>query len=155
MPERWTAEDRKATQMTGFGWGLVVVLGLAAFTLLGYSAYRITAKAIDTTSIIGEWQADDPPWHAVFRADNTVGMIFNGKTAPSTLAPLVMTPGLEVPGKFGKSREGVYQVKLQNGKVYEASIGKLVPDRFDLTDADGASAVITFRKMKPAAQSPD
>jgi hypothetical protein len=148
MSERWTADERKPVLTGRFGWILAVVLGLIAFGLLGYTAWRITSKASDVASILGEWQADDPPWHAVFRSDKTLGITFNGKSAPTTLAPAVMTPGLEIAGRYIKGPEGTYHLKLQNGKSYEASFNKYVPDRFDLTDAEGASAVITFKKVK-------
>jgi hypothetical protein len=155
MSERWTQEDRKKiTQMTPLAWGIIVGLGVFAFGLMGYSAWRVTSKASDTASIIGEWQADDPPWQVVFRPDKTVGFVFNGSSAPTSLAPLVMTPGVEVPGRYSKNPDGTYQLRLQNGKAYEASIGKYVTDRFDLTDADGASAVLTFKKLQQPAPVP-
>lgn len=154
MTERWTAEERKPVLTGRFGWILAVVLGLIAFGLLGYTAWRITLKASDVASIIGEWQADDPPWRAVFRPDRTFGITFNGTSAPATLAPAVMTPGLEIPGRYTRGPEGTYQLKLQNGKSYEASFGKYASDRFDLTDAEGASAVITFKKTTSAEDQP-
>lgn len=150
MSERWTADERKPVLSGRFGYILAIVLGVFAFGLLGYTAWRVTSKASDVASIVGEWQAENPPWHAVFRADKTLGITFNGASAPSTLAPAVMTPGLEISGRYIKGPEGTYQLKLQNGKSYEASFNKYVPDRFDLTDAEGASAVITFKKIRPA-----
>jgi hypothetical protein len=151
MSDHWTAEDRKTLHFSRYGWVILVVLGVGAFAVLGLSLWRMTAKPHIKAEIIGEWQASDPPWHAVFRPDKTVGMTFNGTSAPETLAPLVMTPGVEVQGRFTKGPEGTFKLQLQNGKNYEATFGQYSSDRFDLTDAEGASAVITFTRVKSSA----
>ncbi len=165
MTSPWSEPDRQGgltrNQWIGLGVFFVIALGFAAWAWMMPKA----GPRLDPNVIVGEWQATDPPWSLTFRPDKTVEMIYGGSAVPETLAPTVMTPGVPVAGKFFRSETGVYRFKLENGKVYEAAIGKYkirkddklvdqyVENRIDLTDVDGSSGVVVFQRVATPSPS--
>ncbi len=159
MTSPWTEPDGRGgltrNQWIGLGAFFVVALAFAGWAWFWPQA----ATKLDSNVIHGDWQATDPSWSLSFRPDKTVEMIYNGVSGPETLAPTLATPGLPVAGKFFLSEKGVYRLKLDNGKLYEAAIGKYkirkddklvdqyIVDRLDLTDVDGSSGVVVFQRV--------
>lgn len=161
MSSPWSEPEERGGMSRGSWIGLGILLAVAA----AFAAYawfgRDSGEKLDPNVIIGEWQATDPPWHLTFRPDRTVELTYAGTTGPETLAPTVMTPGVPVPGKFIRAEKGLYRLVLDNGKAYEAAIGRykvrqddklvdqFIENRLDLTDAEGSSGVVEFQKLVP------
>ncbi len=167
MTSPWTEPEGRGGLTRGQWSGLGILLGIA----LLFAAYSLfwpqPSTKLDADVILGEWQATDPPWSLAFRPDKTMEMIYAGSVAPETLAPTVMTPGVPVAGKFMRAEKGLYRFKLDNGKTYDAAIGKYkvpqedklvdqyVENRLDVTDADGSSSVVVFERVtKPDGSGP-
>lgn len=159
MTSPWTEPEGRGGLTRGQWIGLGTFFAAAlAFAVYAWFWPQASTK-LDPDVILGDWQAVDPPWSLSFRPDKTVEMIYEGSTMPETLAPTVATPGMPVAGKFVRTEKGVYRFKLDNGKVYEAAIGKYkirkddklvdqyVENRLDLTDADSSSAVVVFQRV--------
>lgn len=165
MTSPWTEpEERKGLSRNGWiGLGLVVA---AAAAYAGFAMFWPSGPSLATNVILGEWQAQEPAWHLSFRPDKTVEVTYDGSPGPATLAPTVVTPGVPVAGKFVRTEKGVYRLMLDNGKAYDAAIGKYkvrkddklvetyVENRLDLTDAQGSSGVVVFSRVPPAESPP-
>jgi len=159
MTSPWTEPEGRRGLSRGQWIGLGIVLA-AALAFAGYAFFwPHPATKLGADVILGDWQATDPPWTLSFRPDKTVELTYEGSTGPKTLAPTVATPGVPVAGKFIRSETGVYRLKLDNGKIYEAAIGKYkvrkgdklvdqyIENRLDLTDADESSGVVVFQRV--------
>jgi hypothetical protein len=168
MTSPWTEPEGRPGltrgQWTGLGLLLAIALGFAGFAWL----LPERSTKLDPNVILGDWQAEDPPWRLSFRPDKTVELTYSSSDGPETLAPTLVTPGVPVEGKFVLAEKGVYRFKLDNGKTYDAAIGKYkirkddklvdqyVENRLDLTDVDAASGVVVFQRLtKPNLAPPD
>ena len=159
MTSPWTEPDGHTGLTRGQWIGLGTFFALA-LAFAGYAWFWARgATTLDPNVIVGDWQATDPPWSLSFRPDKSVEMVYNGSGGPETLAPTVATPGVPVAGKFIQWEKGVYRFKLDNGKTYDAAIGKykirkddklvdqFIENRIDLTDVDGSSGVVVFQRV--------
>jgi hypothetical protein len=170
MTSPWTEPEGPTGGPTGLSRGQWIGLGTLLAAGLAFAGYAFfwpqpTTK-LSADVILGDWQATDPPWTLSFRPDKTVELTYEGSAGPQTLAPTVATPGVPVAGKFLRSETGVYRLKLDNGKVYEAAIGKYkirkddklvdqyIENRLDLTDADESSGVVVFQRVRRPPSSP-
>jgi hypothetical protein len=171
MTSPWT-EPESGSRLTRGQWiGLavlfVVALGFGAIAWFGPGP----GTPLDPNVIVGDWKSVDPPWRLSFRPDKTVELVYDGNVGSETLAPTLVTPGVPVEGEFVRTDKGVYRLKLDNGKIYEAQIGRykvrekdklverFIENRMDLTDVDGASGVVVFnriaRTVPPVPTTPD
>jgi hypothetical protein len=159
MTTPWTDEPEGRGGLGRNSWIGLGVLLVAALAFFAYSWLMPPAGAkLDPDVIVGEWLGEDPPWRLSFRPDRTAELTYDA-SVPETLAPTLNTPGVPVAGKYIRTEKGVYRLKLENGKVYEAAIGKYkirkddkfvdqyIENRLDLTDADGSSGVVVFRRI--------
>jgi hypothetical protein len=122
--------------------GVAGLIFLGGRTLLG----RIN---LDTIPVAGEWQSTTKPWRLMLHPDKTLV----SSTAPSQRAALQeWTSG---PGTYSVDYFGTLWVKLNNGKVYRASLSPASPRRFDLIDADTEVVTVFERAMQPKPPEPE
>lgn len=113
--------------------GVVGVLGLI---VMG-ARQLVTAIAVSSIPVVGEWQAAGKPWRIVFQEDKTIASF------PSADA---QTP---VGGVYSVDYFGTLWIKLNDGRTYTATLSSETPNRFDLIDS-ASEGVTAFKRSAPA-----
>lgn len=127
-----------------FVFGVLLVLGL------GYLGMRnlFSGVTLKPPPIVGEWQAYRSPWRFTFNPDKSVVSTTDASGAddPESKAP--------VSGTYSIDYFGTLWVKLDNGKVYTATLRSDLPHQFDVVDS-ATDVVTVFERVRRLPSFPD
>ncbi len=126
----------KPKAKVAIGLWLVVFGGLLALGL-GYLGMRnlFSGIVLQPPKIVGEWQAYRTPWRLTFNEDKT--LVSSKEPAQAEESQTWAS----APGTYSIDFFGTLWVKLNDGRVYTATLRPDWPNQFDLVEA--ATDVVT------------
>lgn len=129
---------------------MIIIFGaVGILALIGMGAKQlISAVAIKSIPVVGEWRAAGKSWRIVFRPDKTI-VSFVGPSQPR--APDASPSGS---GVYSVDYFGTLWIKLNDGATYTATLSLETPDRFDLVDSS-SEGVTVFQRTPPGPEGPD
>ncbi len=128
---------------------MIVIFGVVGALSLVFMGARqlVGGLALKSVPIVGEWRAVGKAWRIEFHPDKTISSL----VPPNP--PKGAEPSASSDGVYSIDYFGTLWVKLNNGKVYTATLSSETPSRIDLIDSS-TEGVTMFQRGSVGVPSP-